>query len=87
MAENNAPVLLAWGQRSKEGRHATSAHRRTRRLALKRIPIFPPGSRGNSLKRLPFASQVLGSREHDEVADRHVLGAGQHEEDGFRYVL
>src|ERR1700736_2570335 len=32
-------------------------------------------------------SQVLGSREHDEIADRHILRTSQHEDDGFCHIL
>src|ERR1700736_5795735 len=32
-------------------------------------------------------SQVLGSREHDEIADRHILWTSQHEDDGFCHIL
>src|SRR5438552_18425665 len=38
-------------------------------------------------ERRRHKSQVLGSGEHDEIADRHVSRAGQHENDGFCHVL
>src|SRR5271165_6833321 len=41
----------------------------------------------NSQFELPLDSQILGSREHDEIADRHILRTSQHEDDGFCHVL
>jgi hypothetical protein len=65
----------------------THFHAAAREIARERVS--PGDQRKRRLIREGLApkSQVLGSREHDEVADRHISRAGQHENDGFRHVL